>query len=368
MSVLSFVKNVFPPPRYITLPNVGIDVSDNSLKYVQFERKHAHDKRLELKCYGDLNIPSGVLERGVVKDAVQLGNILSKVRESCESVYARVSLPEERAYIFETTVEADTPFKEIRGLLEFKLEENVPIPPREAFFDYDIVEIDEEEHVLRIVVMVYSKEVVEGYQNACTKAGIVPLSFEVEAQGIARAVVAPDYDDTYMIIDFGKARTGVGIVHKKSLMYTSTIDIGGIDLSKALRSVLGDLAESELTMIKNTQGLILTHEHEKERQAIAEVISSIQSEIETRIHYWHTRDIESGERDIQKIILCGGSSNLAGLTEYLSRSLLIPVERAEVWNNAFSVESFIPPIDKRLSYGYATAIGLALTDFLSLDL
>lgn len=364
MSVLSAFKYIFPPPKYITLPNVGIDISDTSLKYIQFVRKHAHDPELTLASWGDIEVPAGTIERGNVSDVDALAAVLGEVKKQTKSGYVRISLPEERAYLFETTVKRGTPFKEIRGLLEFKLEENVPLSPRDAFFDYDIVENDVDENVLRIVVAVYAKDTIVNYFEACRKAELTPLSFEIEAQAIARATVSKDIEGTSMVVDFGKTRLGVGIVHGGSLMYTSTIDIGGLTLSAAMREVLGDVAEDELTKIKNTQGLAEVGGNEEVATALKKVIANLTSEIQTRIHYWHTRDIGRGEREIKQIVLCGGSSNLRGFPEYLKEQLSIPVERADVWRNAFQIESTVPPITKRYSYGYTTAVGLALTDFI----
>ena len=65
--------------------------------------------------------------------------------------------------------------------------------------------------------------------------------------------------------------------------------------------------------------------------------------------------------EIQSIILCGGSANLKGISGYFSETVGIHTEHAEVWDNAFSLEDYVPPIDKRHSLGYATAIGLALS-------
>lgn len=365
MSVLSALEYVFPPPRFITFPSVGVDISDTSLKYMQFERKHSHDLDLQLKYWGDIDIPEGVVERGNVHDTGKLTEVLKKVKDACETEYVRVSLPEERAYLFETTIKGDTPFKEIRGLLEFKLEENVPLSPRDAYFDYDIVEHDREENVMRITVAVYSKDTINNYYEACSRAELIPLSFEIEAQAIARASVPAGLHGTYMVVDFGKTRMGIGIVHRGSLMYTSTIDVGGLAMSAALRKVLGDLPEQELTRIKNTQGLKNTAENETVYTVLKAIVETMREEMQTRIHYWHTRDIDREERKIEKIFLCGGSSNLLGLPEYLRSALGVPTERASVWQNAFSLEDFVPPITQRYSFGYATAIGLALHDFLN---
>lgn len=363
MVVLQTITRFFPPPQYLMMPSVGVDISDTSLKYIQFERRRVHDSVLELKHWGDLAIPAGVVERGKVHDGAQLSKILAEMKEQTKAEYIRVSLPEERAYLFETHVKRSASRKEARSLIEFSLEENVPLSPRDAYFDFDYVGDDEAGSSVRVAVAVYAKETIDSYYEACRAAGMLPLSFEIEAQAIARASVRAPLESTYMIVDFGKTRMGIGIVQRGILMYTSTIDISGALMSAEMREVLGDVSESELTQIKNTRGLLQSKENRAVSAIIKKVIDSAIEELQVRIQYWQTRDTDHAERMIRKVILCGGSSNLYGLPEYLFSRLNIPVERAEVWQNAFPLSVRIPPIHRRYSYGYATAIGLALKDF-----
>lgn len=360
MSVLSQLAHIFPPPTFITLPNAGVDISDASLKYVQFEKGKKH---LEIKHWGDIDVPEQTVRRGSLVNKEALVEVLREVRKRCGVEYIRVSLPEERAYLFETSVKRGTKFKDIQGLLEFRLEENVPISPRDAFFDYEIVGDGVEENEIRISVAVYARETIAGYYDACISSDLVPLSFEVEAQAIARAAVRTGDEGTHMIVDFGRTRTGVGIVHKGALMFTSTIDIGGMQLSDVLRRQVGDADEEEMTRIKNEQGLLRTGESSKVYTALLSPISALRDELSMRINYWNVRDENADERHIEKIILCGGSVNLAGLSEYFTEELGVETKRAMVWQNAFSMDECIPPITRRYSYGYATAIGLALKDF-----
>lgn len=358
MSALSSIARLFPPPRYLKMPSAGIDISDTSLKYIQFKEK---GKELLLDSWGDIDVPEGVVARGDVKDVGKLTDVLKEAKRACGAEYVRVSLPEERAYLFETTIKRNTPFKDIRGLLEFRLEENVPLSPRDAFFDYDIVEDDVDDQVLRVGVAAYARETIINYYEACRSAGFIPLSFEVEAQAIAHAAVCAGDMGTYLIVDFGKTRTGVGIMHRQSLMYTSTIDIGGRELSAALRAKLGDIAESELTKIKNEKGLLQTGDAEDVYEAILPTVQALVEELDARVTYWNTgASSQNEDREIERMILCGGSANLAGFTEYVEEMLGIETEHAQVWQNAFSLDEHIPPITKRYSYGYATAIGLAL--------
>ncbi len=364
MSIFTTLGRLVPPPSFITMPAVGVDISDTSMKYIQFAPDVHGRKRLSIKHHGDLQIPEGVLKRGVVNDPKLLSEVIKEMKSVTGAEYVRVSLPEERAYLFETEIAPGKSEAEIRGMLEFKLEENVPIPPQEAFFDYEILNERSKTGGFRVAVAAYARDTIMDYHEACTSAGVTPLSFEVEAQAIARASLPVDDMHTHVIVDFGKTRTGIGIVYKNTLMYTSTIDIGGAHLSNALRRQLGNQPESDLTVLKNTEGLVRGVVDTRVHEALISTVSVIRDEISARIAYWQSRENAGDDRRIESIVLCGGSVNLKGIVGYFSGSLGVPVERASVWRNVLSLDEEIPPIDRRHAYGYATAIGLALHPFL----
>ena len=293
-------------------------------------------------------------------DVEKLTGVLKELKTQTGATYVRVSLPEERAYLFETEIKRGTPYKEIRGALEFRLEENVPLSPRDAFFDYEIIAGTDERKPLRVSVTVYARETINEYYEAARAAGLIPLSFEVEAAAIARATLPPAEHGTHMIVDFGQTRTGIGIVHQGTLMYTSTIDVGGAELSTALRAELGSVPEAELTTLKNTVGLTQSSEHPRVPAIIAAEMEKIMSELQLRLQYWNSHASSLADHDVRSVVLCGGSSNLKGLPAHVEATLGVPAARAAVWQNAFSLDEAVPPIDLRHSYGYATAIGLAL--------
>lgn len=359
MSLFATVHRLLPVPNYLRLPSVGVDISDSSLKYIQFTPNH-RSHELAITMHGSVDIPKDTVSRGEVLDVGKLTDALKELKARTKCSYVRVSLPEERAYLFETEVKRGTAFKEIRGALEFRLEENVPLSPRDAFFDYEILSPANPHAALRVSVTVYARETIMKYYEAARAAGLIPLSFEVEAAAIARAALPPETQGAHMIVDFGKTRTGVGIVRHGTLLYTSTIDIGGTELSLALQDELGAHEEDELTTFKNTVGLLHSGEHPGAANAIRGELKKIISELELRLQYWNNHSQGGDENDVRSVILCGGSSNLKGLPGYIEESLGVPTNRAVVWQNVLSLEHTIPPIDLRHSYGYATAIGLAL--------
>jgi type IV pilus assembly protein PilM len=359
MFVFSLLSRIFPPPRLLTLPSVGVDISESSLKYVQF---HARNGVRSLARWGDIALAPGVVGRGAIVETKGVVEALKKVRALCKTPYVRVSLPEERAYLFETTIERGTPEKDIRNLLEFRMEENVPLSPRDAFFDYDFVADAAGENHVHIGVAVYAKEIMLSYYDACRQAELLPISLEVEADAIARAAVPTGEKGVYMVLDIGRMRSGLAIAHRHTVLYTSTIDIGGQHFSDALRRQLGDQDDAALVTLKNERGLLHSGEASDVYEALLPPVAALRDEIATRISYWNTRSIESGGRAIEKVVLCGGSINMAGLPEYLAETLGIETERVDVWKNVFGDRDIVPPITRRYSYGYATAIGLALRD------
>lgn len=361
MEFLTQIARVFPPPRYLTLPNVAVDISETAIKYISLEPK---GKTYTLGVWGTVPVPEGVVSRGAVTDEKRLAGLLRDIRKKTGFSYVRLSLPEEQAYLFETSIKKDTREEDIRSTLEFKLEENVPLSPKDAFFDYDITD-DREGDACHVGVSVYTRAVVEAYHRACRAAGLIPISFEVESRAIARSVIPTGDASTHMIVDFGKTRTSVGIIQNGVLMYTSTIDIGSLQLDEAIRTHLNEeLSDEEMVERKNLYGLTKTGGEEDIYSAMLGTISALKDELQTRIGYWQTHSLHDHKRDIDSIILCGGNANIAGIADYFTEELGIESKQAQVWQNVLDFDEEIPEITRQHSYGYATAIGLALRNYI----
>lgn len=69
-----------------------------------------------------------------------------------------------------------------------------------------------------------------------------------------------------------------------------------------------------------------------------------------------------GYAPVTRILLVGGNASLRGLPEFLTVSLSIPVERADVFANMAPRDNWMPPLDFAESLTYGTAIGLALRE------
>ena len=357
----SFFARVFPLPEFLTMPAVGVDISDNTIHFVELVDK---PEGKILNKFGSCDIPNGVILKGEIQDVKALSNVLKKFKDENNINFVRASLPEEKAYLFHTQIPDNVLDKDIRSILEFKLEEYVPLSPSNAVFDYDILPKHEKNsNHMDAEVVVYPKQTIEKYTSVFKEAGLLPLSFEIEAQAIARSVIKEGDDGTYMIVDFGKTKTGLSVVSDGVLSFTSTLEVQEERMTSAIIKHLS-VSEEEADRIKNEDGLIRTKSNKELFTELLGTAESLKDDIEKHYRYWKTRTDEKGNRvpPIEKIIICGGNSNLAGLPEFLSGALKVKVERANVWTNTFSFDDFIPEINRFQSLSYATAIGLALRD------
>lgn len=355
MSFAATLNRYLPPPGILRIGGLGVDVSESSIKYVAFSPSHKGLFALSLSSYGEVDLGPNVLRKGEVDDVSALAAALAEVKKRSGHSYFRLSLPEERIYLFETEIEDITNKVAARQQLEFRLEENVPLSPRDAYFDFSLTPLDDSGRRARATVTVSAREIVDKYYEACRLAKVTPLSFEVESAALARAVLPEGDPGTKLLVDFGKTRTGIGIVSGGELLHTSTIEQGGNDLSAALKRQLGDKDESTLTRLKNEEGLVGTS-----AESLLPVVSIVKDEIASRLRYWNDAN---PTRLVDQVLLSGGSANLRGLTSYLTETLGVEADMANVWQNAFDPKLTTPPIDRRHSFGFATAIGLALTSY-----
>lgn len=339
-------------------PSFGLDISDESLKFVELiPAKNG----IRMGKYGERKILAGIIESGKIKDSKRLEQILLSLRKEEGLHFVRVSLPEEQVYLFRLRLDK-AGLINVREGIELSLEEHIPISAQDAIFDYELV--SEDIKSLEIQVAAIPKNIIENYLEVFRNSQISVQSFELEAQAISRAVIKKGDLETYMIVDFGQTRTGIFIISRGVVMFTSTLEVGGVMLNNMIQKNF-KVSFEEAEKMKRKFGLERNLENREIFSVLLNIASVLRDEIAKHFLYWHTHKDEEGKDrpTIKKIILCGGDANLIGLSEYFSISTKNKVETANVWINIMDTEKYIPEITFNHSLTFAAALGLALGDF-----
>lgn len=350
----------FPTPSYLAMNSFALDISDQSIKYGEIiSTSHG----LRLGRFGKEKFPAGVVVSGKIENEEKLVEILKSLKKRLHLNFVRVSLPEEQMYLFTISL-PKTNDGDLRDVILLQMEEHIPLKAIDTVFDYDI--ISETNNTLFIEVVAIATTTIESYLSIFKRAGLTPLSFELEAQAIARAVVPINDPMPVMIVDFGDTRTGVSIVDGGKLFFTTTLDIGGFNITNMIAKNFS-LPFEKAEEMKVTYGRGGTSETNEDMfSVVLSGVSVLRDEINKQYVYWKTHDNDSGikHEPIGRVILCGGDSNLVGLSSYLEASLSIKVECANAWVNISDMNVSIPDMSFEESLGYVTVLGLSLGDYL----
>ena len=92
----------FPTPKFLELPSFGLDISDESIKFIELVRTK---DGIRVNRFGERKIPPGIIESGKIKDPKQMEEILVSLRKEEGLKSVRVSLPEEQVYLFNLKLE-----------------------------------------------------------------------------------------------------------------------------------------------------------------------------------------------------------------------------------------------------------------------
>lgn len=355
------LARAFPTPLFLLPPTVGIDISDTSAKWLALD---STGESRRVRTFGEIALTEGVVVGGIIKDPAALGDALRQLKQHVGGIeYVHAALPEEAVYVFSMHVPPRSRREQILQIIEFELEGRVPIPPSAAVYDYNIIEEHEGDAGVEIAVAVFPRDLAESYAAAFERAGFILMSLELEARSIARAITSPAPNEPItLLVDFGRARTGFAVLKRGIPIFTSTAEVGGNAVTRAVMQTLS-LNEKKVEEFKNVSGLDTTAGSKRTGiEAVIGAASALADEVARYYHYWDTRRDDKGNRvtPVGRVVLVGGSSNLRGLPDYIAGRIQAPVEIGNVWHNICSFDDYIPPIDARTSLQYATCVGLAL--------
>lgn len=348
---------LFPPPKFLQMPAIGLDISDEAIRFVELIETR---QGFEVGVFGERALPKESIQSGKIVNTAGVKKVISKLAKDFNFNFARVSLPEEKAYVVRLEI-PKMEHSEIRDNLELQLEEQVPIPVQEAVFDYSIINSDRKDGKMEVSLCVLPDETVMQYLSIFDGTDITPVAFEIESQSISRAVVPKGEEETVMIIDLEGSKTGISIVGGGAVLFTSSVNVGGNMITKAIAEGLS-VSVKEAEKIKKEKGFLQDKEHQTLALSLVPTLATLRDEVNKHYEYWHTHmdQYAKSRPEIGKIFLCGEDATIPGLADYLASGIKAQIIIANPMSNIISLDEYIPDMKFKESLKYVTALGLAM--------
>ncbi len=159
------------------------------------------------------------------------------------------------------------------------------------------------------------------------------------------------------------------MISNGSVQFTSTVLIGSEDFTLAIMKEYG-VSREEAIRMKTERGFQAADGQGSIFLSLINTASALKDEIERIVLYWQSyvdkRPSKKGGK-LASIVLSGRDALIIGFKEYLSATVRMPVNIANVWSNIYDIDKKIPEIEYIDSLDYAAAIGLALPKLDDID-
>lgn len=344
--------SILSAPKFLTMPAVGLDISSDSVRFIELEPYRGHFK---VARFGEATLLSGIVQGGTIHDPIALSKVVGELAHEHHLTMANIALPEEQAFLAHMEFPR-VPLRDVGTAVEVHLEEYVPVPPSEVIYDYVITDSDDED-MTSVIASVLPQKIVDQYLEIFRDTSIIPKSFEFQSHAMARALFTKNDRGAYMGIDIGKDITNVFIVRDGIVYFSAILDIGGDTLTNAIVRKLG-MPFAEAENMKARHGLVGGAEGGALRDAMLPVLEDLRSRILRHFAFWQSRNATVAA--IERVLLTGGGANLKGMTEYLGQGVRVPMLVANPWINVCDFTEYVPDIPLHAAHGYTAAIGLAL--------
>lgn len=335
----------------------GLDIGSHSVKVVQIERTKKGSRLVGcgLSAYESETPDDDQMVRAIQK--VHQDNNLPLNREVWLGISGRstsvrvVNLPK-------------MPEDEIKTTIDWHLEEYLPFPRDEMYYDWEILNPPQEEAGMKkeilIAVVGSKKELVDRLVSIANQARIDPVGINLVPMALYNSLRRKVGRDPLALIDIGAKITTVIIVAKRILCFSRQVEIGGESITRAMADESGLGYQQAEDMKREDSRLINLVEDNQLRllKACQPVIMEILTEIRKSISFFESEYSEYLYGKVNRIVLSGGTSRILHIDKLLTESLGIP---AEVFNPLDSLE-VSPSLNnddlKKTAPLFATGIGL----------
>lgn len=343
---------------------LGIDIGTSSIRVVELVRQGSARK---LENYGEIKTVSLQTApfRTIEKDSLLLSN--QETAKAIQAILAEAgikakaanfSIPDYSTFFTNIKLPPMTQ-KELAQAIKYEARSYIPLPLSEITLDWQVIgnnksSEEAKNSVTKVLVVAIPNDVIRQYQDIANQSDLKIKVLEAEAFALSRAAIKDEKKVT-AIIDIGARSTTCNILEKGILKMSHSFNISGNELTEVLSRSLG-VDYKEADELKKNLGLIRQGESEKNaRDIFLPLVDLILAEVKKIFQNFY----QTEGKEVEKIILAGGSALMPGLKEYFFEEFKKETEIP----NPFSNLSFPPVLDetlKEMGPSWAIAVGLAL--------
>ncbi len=191
--------------------------------------------------------------------------------------------------------------------IQYEARKYVPISLDDVNISYDRAVVDEKNKTMKVILVAAPKSEVQYYDNLFEGTGYEVESLELETFSLVRSLVGSD-QGSYILLDIGAKTTNLVYADNGIVYVNRNIDVGGVDITSSIADAMNIAPEKARTMKEGERNFFVGPASLK-----FPPLDYIFSEIDRIVK-------SQGGKKTDAIILSGGTSQMAGLTDYIAQA------------------------------------------------
>jgi len=309
---------------------VGVDIGTSSIKICQLKDSRKGPKLIKL---GYTPLPRQTIVDGHVLNSQAVVEALNRTFADAKIKERDValSISGQAVIIRKITVPMMTA-AELDEQIQWEAEQHIPFDIKDVHVDYEVLRRRPEAGQMDLLLVAAKREEVNDYTENARQAKLRPVVVDIDAFTVQNLFefnrgLAPE--QTFAIINVGASLASINIISKGVSAFTRDIANGGNYITEQIQKQLGVPFE-QAEELKCQASLGGPQAPPQVSSIIETVCDSIAGEIQRSLDFFHAT---SGEPEMHRIFLTGGSSNLPQLTNAVGRRARVGVE-------------LVPPLEK----------------------
>jgi type IV pilus assembly protein PilM len=333
---------------------LGIDIGQSTIKAVLLNK--VEGKGLILEAIGETKLPRNDWQNGDNKALEEVANAIKAllVDSKIKAKEAVVCMSEDQVV---SRLVRLPPLKdsEIKDVLKFEAETFVPYPLDQVSIDYEIIERDEAGR-LTLFVIAAKNDLIQSYIKLFKMAQIELVALESPAIAMKRTIGnCVSSVSGIIVLDIGEKISDIISINEGKIYFTRSLSAGSESITRSISINLElDMASAE--EYKKAYGMKETELEGKIRNAILPVFNSIAEEVRKAIASF----LEEHNKPVELLVLSGGSANIPGMAEELTKLLGVEVQIIQPFLNIDTTTIQVPINLNSEGCHFSLAVGLAM--------
>lgn len=316
---------------------IGLDIGTSGVRAAELTFGKSG---ITLQKFGQVALPDGAVRDGEVINTQAVADALKQLWSHTKFSSKKVIVGVANQKVIVRQVDLPwQPMDELRASLAYQVQDTIPMPVDQALLDFyplDELTADNGTQLLRGLLVAASRDMVQAQIDAVQLAGLTPTMVDLTAFAVLRSLA--DADDLGMgskmeaLVDVGARVTNI-VVHEGGVpRFVRILLMGGADVTDLLAERTGT-ASSDAEALKHEIGMsdgLADLDHQAAGRVMETAAQTFVDQVRGSLDYYMA---SPGARPIEKIVLTGGGSRLAGLAERLFNATRITVDRGSAFGD-----------------------------------